>query len=166
MVLTNHVFQPGFYIFHKTGMLNNIWVSGDVWPHFQHFYYEALWNSFYCLSLFYIIPNWWLTGIIHMKQEKSFVGFIHLFIFSIHMQYVQFISAQNLSHSLSPTSLHFCAGSSLNFIGMKLWVRPLILFFIKYKLLRILLKFSETFQNSTAQLTIFFNNIIFQLCIS
>ena len=62
-------------------------------------------------------------SVIHMKQEKSFIGFIHLFSFSIHVQYIRFISAQNLSHSLSSPSLHFCAGSSLNCMGMKLWVR-------------------------------------------
>lgn len=93
-----------------------------------------------------------------MWNEISSMGFVHLFNYSTHMLYVQFISIQNLSYSPSSPSVHFCASSSLSFMGLKFWVRrSLSLFFMEFKWFRILApKFSKTFWESAAEVVCLF----------
>jgi len=72
-------------------------------------------------------------------SDKSSTFFIRLSKSGTHMLYIQYISAQNWSHSSPSPSLHFYA-SSFTFMGIKLWM-----VFTKFWLFRILsLKFFKT----------------------
>jgi len=74
------------------------------------------------------------------KSDKSSTFFIQLSKSGTHMLYVQYIPAQNWSHSSSSPSLQFYASCSFTFMGIKLWM-----VFTVFWLLRILkLKFFET----------------------
>jgi hypothetical protein len=54
-------------------------------------------------------------------SDKSSTFFIQLSNSGTHILNVQYISAQNWSHSSSSLSLHFYASCSFTFMGIKLW---------------------------------------------
>jgi len=91
---------------------------------------------------FCIIPVQW-SVVTHMKQQKFSIGFVHLSNYSTQVLYVQFISAQNLSH-FSPSSCIF-ASRILNFMGYGILSKTFI-FLSEFKFFRTSTqKFSERF---------------------
>jgi hypothetical protein len=128
-----------------------------------HFNYEEAWHKMWTLTIMsdtsciltysghrgstpLFITNWvevlhHFNSVCHPhKSDKSFTFFIHLSKSGTHMLYIQYIPAQNSSHSSSGPSLHFYASCSFAFTGIKFWM-----VITEFWLLRILmLKFFET----------------------
>jgi hypothetical protein len=97
----------------------------------MHFFRWLCWSKHFTSSVStpLFIRNWihgstsfWFGGllnVVHIKQVKWTIGFVHLFRKSVHMFYIQFIPAQNLSQPLWSSCLHFSASVFFNFMGRK-----------------------------------------------
>jgi hypothetical protein len=113
--------------------------------------YIINWHSLQELDRrFCVIPVQW-SFVTHMNQEKFSIGSVHLSNYSTQVLYLQFISAQNLSHT-SPSPCVF-ASSILNIMGYEILSKTLSIFLSEFKFFRISThKFSERFWRSTAEL--------------